>query len=74
MDSSGRKLSQRGRKWTDQQKQEAFVQWSEWYADGWSIRRIARQAGRSYGSVHSILTQGGVTLRSKGGVAGSTRK
>lgn len=37
------------------------------YRDGKSIRDIARDAGRSYGWVHRILTEAGVTLRGRGG-------
>ncbi|MET8948391.1 helix-turn-helix domain-containing protein [Streptomyces sp. NPDC004542] len=37
------------------------------YAEGRSIRVIAETHGRSYGFVHSVLTEGGVRLRSRGG-------
>jgi transposase len=37
------------------------------YEKGQSIRDIASTIGRSYGFVHRLLTEGGVTLRTRGG-------
>ncbi|MFE4718769.1 helix-turn-helix domain-containing protein [Streptomyces sp. NPDC057889] len=37
------------------------------YESGASIRSIAESTGRSYGFVHRILTEAGVTLRGRGG-------
>ena len=37
------------------------------YEGGASIRSIAESTGRSYGFVHRILTEVGVTLRGRGG-------
>lgn len=37
------------------------------YLAGGSIRELAEQTGRSYGFVHKVLTESGVTLRSRGG-------
>ena len=37
------------------------------YDDGESIRSLAASTGRSYGFVHRILTETGVTLRGRGG-------
>ncbi|MFB8000242.1 helix-turn-helix domain-containing protein [Streptomyces sp. NPDC056002] len=37
------------------------------YEGGASIRSIVESTGRSYGFVHHILTQAGVTLRGRGG-------
>lgn len=39
----------------------------ERYTAGESIRGLASSTGRSYGFVHQILTESGVTLRSRGG-------
>lgn len=36
------------------------------YAGGMPIRQIAALVGRSYGSVHKLLLEGGVTLRPRG--------
>lgn len=41
------------------------------YAEGASIRAIAEEEGCSYGFVHRLLTDGGTTLRGRGG---STRR
>jgi hypothetical protein len=41
------------------------------YDAGESIRSLAISTGRSYGFIHRILTENGVTLRGRGG---ATRK
>ncbi|MFF7976827.1 helix-turn-helix domain-containing protein [Streptomyces sp. NPDC007905] len=37
------------------------------YESGASIRALAESTGRSYGFVHGIFTEAGVTLRGRGG-------
>jgi predicted transcriptional regulator len=37
------------------------------YSQGASIRTLAAESGRSYGLVHRLLTEAGVTMRSRGG-------
>ncbi|WP_404820297.1 helix-turn-helix domain-containing protein [Streptomyces scabiei] len=37
------------------------------YESGASIRTLAEGTGRSYGFVHRLLTEAGVTLRGRGG-------
>ncbi len=37
------------------------------YESGQSIRELAASTGRSYGFVHRMLTESGVTLRGRGG-------
>jgi hypothetical protein len=37
------------------------------YDSGESIRALANSTGRSYGFIHRILTETGVTLRGRGG-------
>ena len=37
------------------------------YAAGASIRALAEETGRSYGFVHRMLSESGVTLRGRGG-------
>jgi len=37
------------------------------YRKGASIRTIARKTGKSYGTVHNILTAANVKMRSRGG-------
>ncbi len=36
------------------------------YEQGTSIRSLAESSGRSYGFVHQLLTEAGVTLRPRG--------
>jgi Helix-turn-helix domain len=43
------------------------------YDSGESIRSLAASTGRSYGFVHRILTETGVTLRGRGGATRSSR-
>ncbi len=42
------------------------------YVAGESIRSLATATGRSYGFIHRMLTESGVTLRGRGGA--TTRK
>ena len=44
------------------------------YAAGASIRELAASTGRSYGFVHRILTDAGVTLRGRGGPTRGKKK
>jgi hypothetical protein len=37
------------------------------YSSGESIRALAASTGRSYGFIHRILAESGVSLRSRGG-------
>lgn len=37
------------------------------YDSGQSIRALAESTGRSYGFIHRILSESGVTLRGRGG-------
>lgn len=37
------------------------------YESGASIRELAAETGRSYGFVHRVLSESGVTLRGRGG-------
>jgi predicted transcriptional regulator len=44
------------------------------YDSGTSIRDLAADTGRSYGFVHRVLTESGVTLRGRGGATRGPRK
>jgi predicted transcriptional regulator len=44
------------------------------YEKGASLRELASQTGRSYGFVHRVLTDAGVTLRGRGGATRATKK
>jgi predicted transcriptional regulator len=46
---------------------------SKRYDNGESIRSLAASTGRSYGFVHRILTETGVTLRGRGGATRSSK-
>lgn len=43
------------------------------YNSGASIRELAEATGRSYGFVHRVLTESGVTLRGRGGATRSKK-
>jgi hypothetical protein len=43
------------------------------YDSGESIRSLATSTGRSYGFVHRILTETGVTLRGRGGATRNSK-
>jgi hypothetical protein len=44
------------------------------YGKGRSIRELADTHGRSYGFVHRILSEAGVTLRGRGGATRGKKK
>lgn len=37
------------------------------YVNGTTVREVAAQIGRSYGTVHRVLTEEGVTMRGRNG-------
>jgi hypothetical protein len=43
------------------------------YNNGTSIRALAATTGRSYGFIHRVLTESGVTLRGRGGATRGKR-
>ncbi|MCV7399060.1 transcriptional regulator [Mycobacterium fragae] len=43
------------------------------YEGGASIRNLVASTGRSYGSIHSMLRESGVAMRSRGGPNHRTR-
>jgi hypothetical protein len=44
------------------------------YEKGASIRALAESTGRSYGFIHWVLTESGVTLRGRGGATRTKKK
>ncbi|MBA2310698.1 MAG: transcriptional regulator [Pseudonocardiales bacterium] len=44
------------------------------YEKGASIRALAESTGRSYGFVHRVLTETGVSLRGRGGATRAKKK
>ena len=49
-------------------------QYAKRYSGGESIRKIAEDAGRSYGFVHNVLKESGVSLRGRGGATRGAKK
>lgn len=49
------------------QRTTLAAQYAKRYSGGESIRKIAEDAGRSYGFVHNVLMESGVPLRGRGG-------
>ncbi|MGW7314692.1 helix-turn-helix domain-containing protein [Streptomyces sp. NPDC054865] len=58
----------RGKRITGAARETAAAELKKAYEGGESIRSLAEGTGRSYGFVHRILTESGVTLRGRGGV------
>ena len=57
----------RGTRVTGTDRSKLATDLSKRYGAGESIRSLAASTGRSYGFIHRILTEMGVTLRSRGG-------
>lgn len=48
---------------TDAQRAEIVSK----YVNGWTVREVAAYVGRSYGTVHRVLADEGVTMRGRNG-------
>jgi hypothetical protein len=57
----------RGARVTGPDRSKLAADLAERYGAGESIRSLASSTGRSYGFIHRILTEIGVTLRGRGG-------
>ena len=57
----------RGTRITGTQREALAAQYAKKYEAGQSIRKIAESGGRSFGFVHGVLVEHGVTLRGRGG-------
>ena len=57
----------RGSRITGADRQQLAVQLGQRYAGGESIRAIAEDTGRSFGFVHGLVKESGVTIRGRGG-------
>ncbi len=57
----------KGTRVTGAEREQLIATLCRSYQEGSSVRALARQTGRSYGFVHSVLTEAGVTLRGRGG-------
>lgn len=62
---------QKGSRVTGESREVLASEFKRRYEEGESIRLLAESSGRSYGFVHRILNEAGVTLRGRGG---ATRK
>jgi Helix-turn-helix domain len=57
----------KGARITGPQRETLASQYAKRYDAGESIRKIAEDAGRSFGFVHGVLKENGVALRGRGG-------
>jgi transposase len=63
-------ILKRGTRVTGTDRSKLAADLSKRYGAGESIRSLAASTGRSYGFIHRILTETGVTLRGRGGAPG----
>lgn len=57
----------KGARITGATREKLAVDLRKKYDSGKSIRTLAEESGRSYGFIHRILSESGVTLRGRGG-------
>jgi len=57
----------KGARITGAQRDKLATDLKKKYEKGASIRSLAESTGRSYGFVHRVLSESGVTLRGRGG-------
>ncbi|WP_250445327.1 helix-turn-helix domain-containing protein [Actinotalea sp. C106] len=57
----------KGSRITGEGRQDLTARLVERYSRGESIRSMAEDIGRSYGFVHGVLVEAGVSMRSRGG-------
>jgi predicted transcriptional regulator len=57
----------KGRRVTGGERDKLATDLKKKYNGGASIRELAESTGRSYGFIHRVLTESGVTLRGRGG-------
>ncbi|HWS59074.1 MAG TPA: helix-turn-helix domain-containing protein [Actinotalea sp.] len=57
----------KGSRITGEGRSELAASLVERYSRGESIRSMAQDLGRSYGFVHGVLVESGVSMRSRGG-------
>ncbi|HLY33924.1 MAG TPA: helix-turn-helix domain-containing protein [Jatrophihabitantaceae bacterium] len=64
----------KGARIVGQERTKLSVELKKAYDKGKSIRELADSHGRSYGFVHRVLSEAGVTLRGRGGATRSKAK
>ncbi|GAB3211738.1 helix-turn-helix domain-containing protein [Marinactinospora thermotolerans] len=57
----------KGTRVTGTERSQLAAELKKRYDEGESIRSLAAATGRSYGFVHRLLTEAGVSLRGRGG-------
>lgn len=57
----------KGRRITGSVRESLTAELKQQYEGGASIRQLAQETGRSYGFIHRLLVDSGVTLRGRGG-------
>lgn len=57
----------KGTRVTGSERSKLAAELKKRYDSGESIRSLAASTGRSYGFIHRILTESGVSLRGRGG-------
>ncbi|GAA3728543.1 helix-turn-helix domain-containing protein [Salinactinospora qingdaonensis] len=63
----------KGTRVTGSERSQLAAELKKRYDEGESIRSLAASTGRSYGFVHRLLTESGVTLRGRGGATRRSR-
>jgi len=64
----------KGARITGPQRDKLATDLKKKYEKGASIRALAESTGRSYGFVHRVLSETGVTLRGRGGATRTKKK
>jgi hypothetical protein len=64
----------KGARITGTQRDKLATDLKKKYEKGASIRALAEQTGRSYGFVHRVLSETGVSLRGRGGATRTKKK
>jgi predicted transcriptional regulator len=64
----------KGARITGTQRDKLATDLKKKYEKGASIRSLAESTGRSYGFVHRVLSESGVTLRGRGGATRTKKK
>jgi predicted transcriptional regulator len=64
----------KGARITGQERSKLAGELRKQYDKGRSIRELAETHGRSYGFVHRVLSESGVSLRGRGGSTRGKRK
>ncbi|GAA3758458.1 hypothetical protein HDA32_001936 [Spinactinospora alkalitolerans] len=63
----------KGTRVTGTERSQLATELKKRYDGGESIRSLAASTGRSYGFVHRLLTEAGVSLRGRGGATRRSR-